>query len=461
MKRFSKDFIWGTATSSYQIEGAWNEGGKGLNIWDVFSKLDGKTAGGDTGDRACDHYHLYEQDVKMMAELGIKAYRFSISWSRIMPNGYGPINEEGITFYNSLIDSLLAHGITPWVTLYHWDLPMALQMEFDGWLNPKVADSFAEYARICFDKFGDRVKHWITHNEPWVVSILGYGQGVFAPGRISSDEPYIAAHQILRSHGKAVNIYRTEFAHQSGRIGITNNCDWREPLSKSEDDKRAAQRALEFFLGWFADPIYKGDYPKVMKDQLGDRLPTFTNEDKELLYGSSDFFGLNHYTTMFAEHSTESNQDNQVKGNGGIFEDQYVKLSVDPSWAKTSMDWAVVPWGLQKLLEWIHERYNSPEIIITENGCAWDDQIDAQGVVNDEQRISFIKGYLGACHQAMEDGVNLSGYFLWSLMDNFEWASGYEKRFGMTYVDFETLKRTPKQSALWYANVIEQNGIDS
>lgn len=461
MKQFSEDFIWGTATSSYQIEGAWDVDGKGLNIWDVFSKLDGKTAGGDTGEKACDHYHLYEEDVKMMADLGIKAYRFSISWSRIIPNGYGKINKEGIAFYNKLIDSLIAHGITPWVTLYHWDLPMALQMEFDGWLNPKVANLFAEYARVCFDQFGDRVKHWITHNEPWVVSILGYGQGVFAPGRISSNEPYLAAHQILRSHGKAVNIYRTEFAHQAGRIGITNNCDWREPLTSDEDDKRAAQRALEFFLGWFADPIYKGDYPKVMKDQLGDRLPTLTNEDKELLYGSSDFFGLNHYTTMFAQHSTDSNQENNVKGNGGIFEDQYVKLSVDPSWAKTSMDWAVVPWGLQKLLEWIHERYNAPEIIITENGCAWDDQIDANGVVNDEQRVAFINGYLGACHQAMENGVNLSGYFLWSLMDNFEWASGYEKRFGMTYVDFETLKRTPKQSALWYANVIKQNGIDS
>lgn len=461
IKKFPTDFIWGTATSSYQIEGAHFKDGKGLNIWDVFSKTNGKTANGDTGDIACDHYHLYKEDIAMMAKLGMKAYRFSISWARVMPNGYGKVNEAGIAFYSDLIDTLLQYGITPWVTLYHWDLPLALQMEHDGWLNPKIADFFAKYAQVCFEAFGDRVKHWITINEPWVVAILGYGQGVFAPGRISKDEPYIAGHHILLAHAKAVDRYRKSFAHQEGKIGITNNCDWREPLTDKEVDREAAERALLFFLGWFADPIYLGDYPDVMKNRLGERLPEFTPEEKKLLLGSSDFFGLNHYTTMYASDVPLDApvEEISVYGNGGIFEDQYVKLTVAKDWSKTAMGWAVVPWGLQKLLEWIHQRYDSPSIIITENGCAYEDVVNSDGNCIDEDRISYVDQYLNACHTAIQNGVHLNGYFLWSLFDNFEWASGYEKRFGMVHVDFDTLQRTPKASAYWYQQVMEQNGI--
>ncbi len=461
MIEFPKDFIWGSATSSYQIEGAALQAGRAWSIWDAFSHTPGRTKNGDTGDIACDHYNRYKEDVKLMADLDLKAYRFSISWSRIQPDGQGEVNEEGVKFYSDLIDELLKYNITPWITLYHWDLPLALHTEKDGWLNPEIADYFARYAGICFERFGDRVKHWITLNEPWVVSILGYAEGMFAPGRRSKDEPYLVAHQLLRAHGKAVNLYRTEFQKsQNGSIGITNNCDWREPLTDKPEDQEAAQRALEFFLGWFADPIYFGDYPSSMKKRLGTRLPEFSEEDKKMIKGSSDFFGLNHYSTLNAADAPEGDaMVNQVYGNGGIFEDQRVQLTSDPNWNTTAMGWSVAPWGCYKLLEWIKDRYANPSIYITENGGAFDDKIE-EGKVHDGERINFVSGYLKACHEAIEKGVDLKGYFVWSFMDNFEWAEGYSKRFGIHHVDYTTLTRTPKDSALWYKAVIENNGFN-
>ena len=436
------------------------EGGKGLSIWDVFAHTPGKTEHGHTGDVACDHYHRYREDVQLMAEMGLPAYRFSISWPRILPTGYGTPNPEGIAFYSDLIDALLDHGITPWVTLYHWDLPAALQFEHDGWLNPEIADVFAHYADVCFEHFGDRVKHWITLNEPWVVAILGYGQGLFAPGRTSIAEPYQAGHQLLRAHAQAVDLYRRKYqAAQDGIIGITNNCDWREPKTDTGPDRRAAQRALEFFLGWFTDPIYRGAYPETMRARVADRLPHFSDEDVALLRDSSDFFGLNHYTTMYASHA-DPDQDVPVEvyGNGGISADQDVILETDDAWKKTDMHWSIVPWGCRKLLHWIDERYDHPEIIITENGCAFDDPVE-DGEVHDERRIAFYEGYLNQCHRAIAEGVDLIGYFAWSFMDNFEWALGYTKRFGLHHVDFETKRRTPKASAYWYAEVIRHNGL--
>lgn len=459
MKKFPADFLWGSATSSYQIEGAWREDGKGPSIWDGFSHIPGKVADNDHGDIACDHYHRMEEDVQLMKALGLKVYRFSISWPRILPDGKDKqINQAGIDFYNRLIDELLANDIQPWVTLYHWDLPLALDMEHGGWLNKNITTFFADYARVCFQHFGDRVKNWITINEPWVISMLGYGQGIFAPGRISKVEPYLAGHHIILAHAEAVAVYRKEFSRQGGKIGITNNCDWREPLSDSAPDQAAAERALEFYLAWFTDPIYLGHYPQCMVDRLGDRLPTFSPEEVELVQGSSDFFGLNHYTTMLASEADGEFIDAGVYGNGGISEDQDVNLHVDPAWAKTSMDWAIVPWGCQKLLEWIHHRYDGPDIYITENGGAFPDQM-VNGKVDDQDRLAYVRGYLGACHAAIANGVQLKGYMLWSLMDNFEWASGYAKRFGIHYVDFDTLERTPKASALWYKEVMEQNGL--
>lgn len=459
MSKFDENFVWGTATSSYQIEGAAFIDGKGPSIWDAFSGIPGKVHNGETGELACDHYHKYKEDIQLMKNMGIKAYRFSIAWPRVMPTGKNGSNEKGIQFYSDLIDALLEAGITPWVTLYHWDLPLALQLEDDGWLGDSISDHFAAYADLCFEKFGDRVKHWITLNEPWVVAILGYGQGVFAPGRISNAEPYIAGHHLLLAHAKAVKVYRDKYSHQNGEIGITNNCDWREPLTDKQEDIDAAERALQFFLAWFADPIYKGDYPKVMKDRLGDRLPGFSPEEKTMLKDSSDFFGLNHYTTMYAAHDDGTQKERSVYGNGGISEDQEVDLSLDKSWKFTLMNWAVVPWGCKKLLQWIDARYDKPDIYITENGCAYADEL-IDGQVDDQARVDYYNGYLAACQEAIAEGVKLKGYFAWSFMDNFEWASGYDKRFGLHYVDFQTLERTPKNSALWFRDVIKKNSLD-
>lgn len=456
-QRFPADFVWGTATSSYQIEGAANEGGRGPSIWDTFCDTPGNVANGDSGFVACDHYHRYLEDVKLMAEMGVKAYRFSISWSRIFTDGTkATFNQEGIDFYGRLIDACLAHGIEPWVTLYHWDLPDSLEKNNQGWLGDGISDFFVDYAEVCFQAFGDRVTHWITINEAWVVSILGYGQGVFAPGHESNSEPYLVAHNLLLAHAKAVNLYRTKYKQkQGGVIGITNNCDWREPLTDKPEDKAAAQRALDFFLGWFADPIYLGDYPDSMKKNVGSRMPIITPEQAELIKGSSDFFGLNHYTTMFAAEAGSCSKEQSVYGNGGLNEDQGIDLSVDEAWAKTDMQWAVVPWGCRKLLEWIAGRYDNPDLYITENGCAYGDEpIDGQ--VNDTRRIEFYQAYLEECANAIDNGVNLKGYFAWSLMDNFEWASGYGMRFGLHHVDFATGTRTPKDSAKWFSTFLNE-----
>lgn len=449
MGTFGKDFVWGTATSSYQIEGGHLENGKGPSIWDAFCTIPGKILNGDTGNVACDHFNRFRDDIKLLKELGVNSYRLSISWSRILPEGKNKVNEEGVRFYNEIIDELLKNDITPWVTLYHWDLPLALQLEDDGWLGESIIKYFVEYADVCFARFGDRVKNWITLNEPWVVSILGYGHGVFAPGRVSEVEPYQVAHNLLLAHAHAVDHYKKEYSSQNGIIGITNNCDWREPLTDSQQDIDASQRALEFFLGWFADPIYHGDYPKVMKERIGDKLPEFTDKEKELLKGSSDFFGLNHYTTMYAAHTQKVDENEDVHGNGGITKDQGVSLSVDKDWKLTKMNWAVVPWGCKKLLNWISERYDNPDIYITENGCAYDDEV-IDGQINDQDRVEYFSTYLSACEEAIAEGVNLKGYFAWSFLDNFEWNSGYSKRFGIYYVDFETLERIPKASAKWF-----------
>jgi beta-glucosidase len=455
MITFPENFIWGTATSSYQIEGGWLDGGRGLSIWDAYAHTPGKVDKGDTGDVACDHYHRYREDVALMAQLGVKAYRFSIAWPRIQPAGYGPANAAGVRFYSDLIDALLDHGIEPWATLYHWDLPLALQLEQDGWLNPRTAECFRDYAAICFDRFGDRVKNWITFNEPWVASVLGYGLGTFAPGRTSSSEPYQAAHQMLRAHGLAVELYRTVYAGQGGRIGMAPNCDWREPLSGREADRAAAQRAVEFILGWFGDPLYFGTYPESMAARLKERLPHFSDRDRGLLRGSSDFFGINHYTTHYAA-------DAPGRGAAGRKfdpdDDMAAEFSLDPAWARTAMGWGVVPWGLNRLLHWIDDRYGRPEIYITENGCALEDRV-IDGTIDDPGRITFFADYLGECHKAIAAGVRLQGYFAWSFMDNFEWASGYSKRFGLHHVDFATQRRIPKASAAWFSQVIQKNGF--
>ncbi len=455
---FPKDFLWGAATSSYQIEGAWNEEGKGPSIWDEFSRLPGKIRNDDTGEQACDHYHRWSEDLNLVSDLGLDAYRFSLSWPRILPLGRGKVNEKGIGFYDRIIDTLLEKGVDPWVTLYHWDLPLALSKDKNGWLNPDSSKWFADYADLCFHRYGDRVNNWITLNEPWVAAILGYGQGVFAPGHVSNVEPYQVGHNLLLAHARAVEVYRQDHKKPTrGSIGISLNCDWREPATEYPRDHQAAERALEFFLGWFADPIWLGDYPDIMKEKLGSRLPTFSLEEKKLLKGSSDFFGLNHYTTLLAAETPEGRSaEGTVYGNGGLSEDQDVTLSADPTWSVTDMGWAVVPWGFRKLLHWIDKRYDHPPIMVTENGCAFDNPPEQGRAPQDQERIVFYESYLTEAKQAIKEGVDLKGYFAWSLMDNFEWALGYAKRFGLIWVDFETLERIPKESFHWFKEFIRK-----
>ncbi|ETW08658.1 beta-galactosidase [Aphanomyces invadans] len=469
--KFPDGFMWGTATAAYQIEGGWNEGGRGMSIWDAFSKTPGKVVNGDTGDKAVDHFHLFKHDVQLMANMGLKHYRFSISWPRILPTGFADhVNEDGIAFYNALIDELLAHDIEPIVTLYHWDLPLALQTEYDGWLGGKiVVDAFATYARLCFARFGDRVKSWLTLNEPWCSALLGHGTGEMAPGRKHKckTETYLAAHNLLLAHAHAVQVYRTAFqSSQGGVIGITLNCDFREPKPSSDPAKfkqnqEAAERALLVELGWFADPVYFGDYPDVMKKQLGTRLPRFTADESKLLRGSSDFFGLNHYGTGYAAPS-KAFRNKIVPGlDGVIWEDSGVDVTSNDKWLKTDMGWNAVPWGFRKLLMWIQARY-APKggIVVTENGCAVAD-VDRHAAEHDTFRVKFYEAYIAEMHKAItEHGVDVRGYFAWSFVDNYEWAFGYAKRFGLHWVDYTTMERVPKASAKWFAQVIKHNRVD-
>jgi beta-galactosidase len=459
MPVFPKDFLWGCSTSAFQIEGAWDQDGKGPSIWDVFTQLPGKIDGGHNARQAADHYNRVKEDVGLMADMGVKAYRFSISWPRIFPGGRGKANKKGIAFYSNLIDLLLEKNIMPWPTLFHWDLPLALQFEKDGLLNPEISDAFTEYADVCFYHFSDRIKFWLTLNEPYVYAMQGHGFGSMAPGRKSRTEPYLAAHHFILSHAKMAALFREKYQHiNNGQISLALNCDWREPLTQSPKDIDAAERALEFYLGWFADPVFLGDYPESMKARLGERLPSFSEEEKKLIHGSADFLALNHYTTHYAETCTEGLENARPEENGGFADDQQIKLSSDAAWEKTEMGWNVVPSGLYKLLHWIHKRYHQPEIYITENGCAFDDKPE-NGKVHDPERISFLKEYIAECGRAIADGVKLKSYFVWSLLDNFEWMFGFSKRFGLHYVDYENGMRIPKDSAHWYRGLIKSNSL--
>lgn len=473
---FPTGFIWGAATAAYQVEGAFDEDGRGLSWWDTFSHVPGNTYQNETGDVADDHYHRVAEDVALMQAMGLTHYRMSISWSRIFPNGTFPVNPEGVAFYDSLFTQLEAAGIAPAVTLYHWDLPQPLA-DVGGWLNASIAESFASYARFCVDHFGSRftISHWITFNEPLTFVNLGYGSGTHAPGRCtgcaaggdSSTEIYSVAHNVLNAHAAAVALYRKEFVGTkagSGQIGITLNGVWGEPLNTSDSSSvAAAERYLEFQLGWFADPLFFGDYPSSMRERVGSRLPSFTTEQSQLLLGSVDFFGMNHYTSKYVF-------DNGMDGNGTTWaEDSGAGLtttsldgepigpSADSAWLK------VVPWGFKKQCEWVAGRYDNPPVLITENGVSvpGESDLSVEQAVQDDFRQSYMKQYLGNLSLAIDSGANVVGYFHWSLMDNFEWADGYDVRFGLHYVDYDAgLERYPKQSSLWYASTMAQNGFD-
>jgi beta-glucosidase/6-phospho-beta-glucosidase/beta-galactosidase len=361
---------------------------------------------------------------------------------------------EGIEFYNRLIDSLLEAGITPYVTLFHWDLPQALEDEYGGWLGRRVIDDFAMYAKLCFHHFGDRVQHWITLNESWTVAVNGYNNHVHAPGdyKHAGTETYLAAHHLLLAHAKAVQVFRE--LDYDGVIGISNCADYRYPADKHKTaDHEAAQRAMVFQLAWFADPIWFGDYPAEMKQRLGSRLPRFTRNERRMLKGSSDFFGLNHYSSLLAAEPAEKHATYE-----GYWADMHVDFSTRDKWRHNDMGWSIVPSGCRELLLWISDRYDKPIIIMTENGSA-EPEDDLETALQDEGRRQYFEKYLRASAEAIETGdVDMRGYFAWSLMDNFEWQFGYQRRFGICYVDFETQERTPKSSGTWYAQTIAANG---
>eukprot|EP00249_Psilotum_nudum_P019962 c27498_g1_i1 orf=501-2102(+) len=473
---FPEGFMFGAATAAYQVEGAVDEGGKGATIWDTFTRLPGKIVDGSIADIAVDQYHRYKEDIELLADMGFDAYRFSISWCRVFPDGLAKsVNQEGIAHYNDVIDTLIEKGIQPVVTLYHWDLPQALQDSIGGWLSPEIVNHFANYAEVCFDAFGDRVKHWITLNEPLRFSFFGNGLGIHAPGRCSNrtrspvgdstTEPYIVGHNALLAHAAAVDIYNRKFkASQGGIIGISVDSEWAEPLTTSLEDVAAAQRHLEFHIGWFLDPIFFGDYPASMRERIGDRLPKFSSEEIVLLQNSLDFIGINHYTTRYIIPASITTENRHLRG--WIEDINTVRLSeVDgkPIGDKGASHWMyIVPWGLHKLLNWTTKRYNRPAIFVTENGVD-DEDCPSQSLaesLHDSKRVKFYQDYLYAVAAAVREGADVRGYFAWSLVDNFEWESGYTKRFGLIYVDYaNNLKRYPKDSALWFTNFLRKDTL--
>jgi beta-glucosidase len=438
---FPEGFVWGAATAAYQIEGAWNEDGKGLSIWDEFSHTPGKTKNDDTGDVACDHYHRYREDVALMKSLGLTGYRFSISWPRVFADGRGEENEAGMDFYSRLVDELLAAEIAPCATLYHWDLPLALHRR-GGWPNPDAAKWFADYAETCFRRLGDRVGMWITINDPQVICDCGYLRGVHAPGHESETEALRAGHTLLLAHGMAVE--RLRAIDPKARIGISVNLSPISPATDSDEDQSVAERMSEFNR-WFLDPIYQGDYPELMRTVRGDLLPDFSDEQRRVVQQPIDFVGINNYSRAVVRYDPQS--------------DPLEVAHVRPKGLVTAMGWEVYPPGLGEALRWVHRRYRPAAIYVTENGAAFDDEVDPSGHIQDQNRRRFIEEYLAQAHAAIEDGVPLRGYFVWTLMDNFEWTEGYSKRFGIIRVDHATLSRTVKLSGEWYSQVARSNSL--
>lgn len=439
---FPRGFLWGAATASYQIEGAVNEDGRGRSVWDTFSHTPGLVENGDTGDVACDHYHRYLGDVDLMAEVGIQAYRFSIAWPRLLPEGKGSVNQKGIDFYNRLIDALLEKGIQPAATLFHWDYPQALH-DAGGWTNPDAGKVFGDYAELCFRSFGDRIKFWITHNEPWCYAFLGHQAGAHAPGLRDQELAFKVGHGLLLGHGEAVARYRA--LSQGGKIGLTTNHQHHPPADpNSELDRKASSQQNDWMNGWFLDPIYFGDYPEYLKATYP--VPEFTDEQRKLVSQKTDFMGLNFYVAPHVRYNKDAqNQAEQIDL---------------PAVEHTDMGWMVLPDSLRETLVYSQSRWNPDEIFITENGCAFDYPVE-NGRVHDLRRMRYLQQYMEAARAAIDEGAKLSGYFVWSFLDNFEWAFGYSKRFGIVHVDYETQVRTLKDSAHMYREIIKENSLAS
>jgi beta-glucosidase len=444
MVRFEKNFIFGLATSSYQIEGAAAEDGRSPSIWDTFCITPGKVYEGHTGDVACDHYHRYKEDVGILKEIGVNAYRFSISWSRIFSEN-GQYNPKGMEFYKKLIDELNRNDIKPTVTLFHWDLPM-WAYNMGGWLNRDSVKWFQEYAVKVFEELNDSVKFWITHNEPYCASILGYYLGIHAPGHKNTREALIAAHHILLSHGAAVEAFR-EFGFRDRKIGIALNLTPFYSVSDSKEDIEAAFRGDGLSNRWFLDPIFKASYPGDMKKVFSNAAGEFDfikDGDLQKISIKNDFLGVNYYSRALVKFSQDSKLNYQsVKGN----------------LKKTAMGWEIYPEGLYDIIVKLRKEYTQLPIYITENGAAFDDTLSDKKRINDVERINYIKSHLLKIADLNQQGADIRGYYLWSFMDNFEWAYGYSKRFGIVYVDFKTQERILKDSALWYKDVIKNRAI--
>ena len=430
------NFLWGVATSSFQIEGAANEDGRGLSIWDTFCRVPGKVVNGDTGDIACDHYHRYKEDLDLMKWMGVDAYRFSVAWSRVLPNGVGAVNKAGLDFYDRLIDGALERGIQPWLTMYHWDLPKALQ-DRGGWNNREIVTWFEEYAHLLTTQFGDRVKHWMTLNEPLCSAWIGHLYGDMAPGITDLQTALNASHHLLMSHGIASQVTRSNV--KDSKVGIVINVTPAVPATDSDDDRRASILADGFDNRWFLNPVFGQPYPTDVIEALG-KSPQIEAGDMSLINQPMDFLGVNFY---FRQTIAANLQGSPLP----------IKNVRRENVKRTAMDWEVHAPAFEEILTRIHRDYKPREIYITENGSAWNDEL-ASGEIDDEERISYLKSHLDAMFAAKKQGAPIQGYFAWSFMDNFEWAYGYDKRFGLVYVDYKTLKRTPKKSAHYYRELL-------
>jgi beta-glucosidase len=448
---FPEGFVWGVATSAFQVEGAHDADGRGPSIWDTFAARPGAIEDGSNAQIACDHYHRYAQDVEIIRSLGVRAYRFSVSWPRILPTGRGAVNTAGLDFYDRLIDTLLAARIDPWLTLYHWDLPQALE-DRGGWVNRSTVDAFLEYANAVSARFGDRVKRWITHNEPWCTSVLGYAQGDHAPGRKSWPDALVAAHHILLSHGHAVPLLRGNV--RDAEVGITLNTSPCVPASPSPADRDAARQFDGELNRWFLDALYLGSYPQDVVEaharagHLPKGLDFVRPGDFAAITAPTDFLGLNYYTRAVVRSEAIAEEANEART---------IPLP-DPA-ELTDMEWEVYPQGLTESLLRIHADYAPRALVITENGAAYATAPDRDGSVDDTRRCDYLRRHLRACLDAIEAGVPLRGYFLWTLLDNFEWAWGFSRRFGIVWVDFETQERILKASAQLYSRIVRDDGF--
>jgi beta-glucosidase len=453
---FPADFHWGAATAAYQVEGAPTEGGRTRSIWDTFSHTPGRIRGGHTGDVARDHYHRYRDDVAAMARLGLTAYRFSVSWPRVQPGGRGPASRAGLDFYRRLVDELLARDIEPWVTLYHWDLPQELE-DAGGWPHRDTAARFADYAALVSGALGDRVRHWMTLNEPWCSAFLGYGSGEHAPGRREPLAAVEAAHHLMLGHGLAVRAVRAQ--RPDSRVGIALNLYAVSPATDASADVDAARRIDGLANRLFLDPVLLRRYPGDVLEDLG-AVTAWRHVragDLDIAGAPLDFLGVNYYSRYVVAHDGAA--PGGYHGTAGTWPGNGHVRFTGRGYPVTAMGWEIDPDGLYEVLRRVGDRYPAVPLYVTENGVAFEDRVLPDGSVDDPGRVAYLDAHLRACHRAIADGVPLKGYFAWSLLDNFEWSWGYSKRFGMMYVDYRTQSRIPKSSAAWYAEAIRRNGL--